>query len=178
MEPLRKIRDEMEKPPESTNPDESKPRERLHTTDASLRNRAADAGRDVNEKHKATAPLPERNRPSDFIDDQKGAVDVSSQSAAGKQEASLRNDGLNLDMILDIPLEITVELGRTQMPINELLQLVPGSAVSLSRLEGEPVDILANDRLIAKGIVLVKDEKYGIQITEITGRLKRLRGLR
>lgn len=168
----------MEKPPESTSPDASESREQRHAKDASLFKDAADSGREVVEKHKTTSPLPERTGPSDFIDDQKAAADVGSQSAAGKQEVSLRNDGMNLDMILDIPLEITVELGRTRMPIYELLQLGPGSAVALSRLEGEPVDILANDRLIAKGIVLVKDEKYGIQITEITGRLKRLRGLR
>jgi flagellar motor switch protein FliN/FliY len=85
---------------------------------------------------------------------------------------------LNLDIILDIPLEVTVELGRRKMPIRDLLQLGPGSAVPLSRLEGEPVDILANAKLIARGVVLVKDDKYGIRITEITGRLERLRGLR
>lgn len=171
----------MEKPPESTNSDESKPSEQLHPTDASLRKDADEAGiigREVIENHETPTPLPEQANPSDSVGDQEAGVAAGGQNAAGKQEASLRNDSLNLDMILDIPLEITVELGRTQMPINELLQLGPGSAVPLSRLEGEPVDILANDRLIAKGIVLVKDEKYGIQITEITGRLKRLRGLR
>ncbi|MGW8187598.1 MAG: flagellar motor switch protein FliN [Desulfobacterales bacterium] len=87
-------------------------------------------------------------------------------------------DGSNLDIILEIPLEVTVELGRTKMPIRDLLQLGPGSALPLSRLEDEPVDILANNKLIARGVVLVKDDKYGIRITEITGRLERLRGLR
>ena len=121
------------------------------------------------------------NKQEHLQDDTAVQQDVSEenhQKAEKKSGTSLKADGMNLDMILDIPLEITVELGRTQMPINELLQLGPGSAVALSKLEGEPVDILANDRLIAKGIVLVKDEKYGIQITEITGRLERLRGLR
>ncbi len=87
-------------------------------------------------------------------------------------------NGSNLDIILDIPLDVTVELGRTKMPIRDLLQLGPGSAVPLSRLEGEPVDILADKKLIARGVVLVKDDRYGIRIAEITGRLKRLRGLR
>jgi len=171
----------MEKPPESTNSDESKPSEQLHPTNASLRKDADEAGitgREGIENYETPTPLPEQSNPSNSVSDQEADVAADGQNAVGKQEASLRNDSLNLDMILDIPLEITVELGRTQMPINELLQLGPGSAVPLSRLEGEPVDILANDRLIAKGIVLVKDEKYGIQITEITGRLKRLRGLR
>ena len=125
------------------------------------------------------SPAPnEQENPQDDTVVQQNVSEENHQKAEKKSGASLKTDGMNLDMILDIPLEITVELGRTQMPINELLQLGPGSAVALSKLEGEPVDILANDRLIAKGIVLVKDEKYGIQITEITGRLERLRGLR
>jgi flagellar motor switch protein FliN len=84
---------------------------------------------------------------------------------------------VNLDVILDIPLEVTVELGRTKIPIHELLEIGPGSAVSLSTLEGEPVDILANNTLIAKGVVLVKNEKYGIRITKITSRMDRIKSL-
>lgn len=95
-----------------------------------------------------------------------------------RMDAPRLGDGSNLDVILGIPLDITVELGRVKMTIHELLQLGPGSAVALSRLEGEPVDILANNKLIARGVVLVKDEKYGIRITETTGGLERLRGLR
>jgi flagellar motor switch protein FliN/FliY len=106
------------------------------------------------------------------------AADVSRSSDSIKRDVPRLGDGPNLDIILDIPLEVTVELGRTKMPIRDLLRLGPGSAVPLSRLEGEPVDILANNKLIARGVVLVKDDKYGIRITEITGRLERLRGLR
>jgi flagellar motor switch protein FliN len=87
-------------------------------------------------------------------------------------------EDLGLAMLLDIPVELTVELGRTRMPIHELLKLRPGSAVKLARLEGEPVDILANDVLIARGEVVVRHEKYGIRITEITSRMERLKGLR
>jgi flagellar motor switch protein FliN len=87
-------------------------------------------------------------------------------------------EDLGLGLLLDIPLELTVELGRTKMPIHELLKLRPGSAVKLARLEGEPVDILANDVLIARGEVVVRQEKYGIRITEITSRMERLRGLK
>jgi flagellar motor switch protein FliN/FliY len=82
---------------------------------------------------------------------------------------------VDLDLLLDIPLEIKVELGRTKIDIQELLNLVPGSAVKLSKLEGEPVDILANDTLIAKGEVMVQREKYGIRVTEITSRPDRIR---
>ena len=87
-------------------------------------------------------------------------------------------EDLGLEMLLDIPVELTVELGRTKMPIHELLKLQPGSAVKLARLEGEPVDILASDVLIARGEVVVRSEKYGIRITEITSRLDRLKGLK
>ena len=84
-------------------------------------------------------------------------------------------EDFDLDLLLDIPLEIKVELGRTRIQIQELLNLAPGSAVKLARLEGEPVDILANDTLIAKGEVVVQKEKYGIRVTKITSRIDRLR---
>lgn len=77
--------------------------------------------------------------------------------------------------MLDIPLEIKVELGRARIQIQELLRLTSGSAVKLVRLEGEPVDILANDTLIARGEVVVQNEKYGIRVTEITSRMDRIR---
>ncbi len=84
----------------------------------------------------------------------------------------------NLDLILDIPLEITVELGRTSMKINELLTLGSGSAITLDNLEGETLNILANKKLIAKGVVVVDNEKYGIRITEIVSPKKRLESLK
>jgi flagellar motor switch protein FliN len=86
-------------------------------------------------------------------------------------------DDFGLDILIDIPVELRVELGRTKLPIQELLKLQPGSAIKLARLEGEPVDILANDVLIARGEVVVRNEKYGIRITEITRRADRLKGL-
>jgi flagellar motor switch protein FliN len=84
-------------------------------------------------------------------------------------------EDVDLDLLLDIPLEIKVELGRAKIQIQELLSLVPGSAVKLIKLEGEPVDLLANDILIARGEVVVQNEKYGIRVTEITSRLDRIR---
>jgi flagellar motor switch protein FliN/FliY len=98
--------------------------------------------------------------------------------AAGTPDSRTAPDDLGLDLLLDIPVELTVELGRTKMPIHELLKLRPGSAVKLAKLEGEAVDILANDVLIARGEVVVRHEKYGIRITEITSRMERLRGLK
>jgi flagellar motor switch protein FliN/FliY len=86
-------------------------------------------------------------------------------------------EDFDLNLLLDIPLEITVELGRTRIQIQELLNLGPGSTVSLSKLEGEPVDILANDKLIARGEVVLQNKKYGIRITEITSRMSRIKSL-
>ena len=88
---------------------------------------------------------------------------------------SRSSEDVDLDLLLDIPLEIKVELGRAKIQIQELLKLAPGSAVKLIKLEGEPVDILANDTLIARGEVVVQKEKYGIRVTEITSRLDRIR---
>jgi flagellar motor switch protein FliN len=87
-------------------------------------------------------------------------------------------EDFGLDLLADIPVELMVELGRTRIPIHELLRLQPGSTVKLARLEGEPVDILANDVLVARGEVIVRNEKYGIRITEITSRVDRLKGLK
>jgi flagellar motor switch protein FliN/FliY len=104
-------------------------------------------------------------------------TDVNTKKAAAAHKPKENPESVDLNVILDIPLEITVELGRTQMPIHELLNLGPGSAVALSGLEGEPVDILANNTLIARGIVLVKNNRYGIRITEITSHLDRIKSL-
>jgi flagellar motor switch protein FliN/FliY len=83
----------------------------------------------------------------------------------------------NLDFILDVPLQLTVELGRTKMMINDLLRLGHGSVIELSKLAGETLDILANQRLIARGEVVVIKEKYGIRITEIISPAERVEKL-
>jgi flagellar motor switch protein FliN/FliY len=106
------------------------------------------------------------------------AADPSRPQASGIPDAAAAPEDLGLGILLDIPVELTVELGRTKMPIHELLRLQPGSTVKLARLEGEPVDILASDVLIARGEVVIRSEKYGIRITEITSRADRLKGLK
>ena len=80
----------------------------------------------------------------------------------------------NLDFLLDIPLEITIELGRTRMLINELLKLGQGSVIELSKFAGETLDVLANQRMIAKGEVVVINDKYGIRLTEIISPMERI----
>ena len=80
----------------------------------------------------------------------------------------------NLEIILDLPVMVTVELGRTKKSLEEILNLKPGSVVELDRLAGEPVDVLANGVLIAKGEVVVIDETFGVKITEIASRKQRI----
>ena len=83
----------------------------------------------------------------------------------------------DLDFILDIPLEVTVEIGRTKMLINDLLQIGQGSVIELNRLAGEPLDILVNSKLIARGEVVVVSEKFGIRITDIVSPMERVKRL-
>lgn len=83
----------------------------------------------------------------------------------------------NLDLLLDIPLQITVELGRTKQKLEEILDLSPGSIVELDKLAGEPVDVLVNSKLIAKGEVVVIDENFGVRITDIVSKKERLLNL-
>ena len=83
----------------------------------------------------------------------------------------------DLDMILDIPVQLTVELGRTKMPIKHLLQLAQGSVVELAGMAGEPLDVMINGFLIAQGEVVVVNEKLGIRLTDIITPSERLRRL-
>lgn len=83
----------------------------------------------------------------------------------------------DLDMILDIPVQLTVELGRTKMPIKNLLQLAQGSVVELAGMAGEPLDVMINGFLIAQGEVVVVNDKLGIRLTDIITPSERLRRL-
>lgn len=109
------------------------------------------------------------------VDDDAAQSEEPASAQESKEESEKTPEDVDLDLLLDIPLEIKVELGRARITIQKLLNLAPGSAVKLIKLEGEPVDILVNDTLIAKGEVLVQNEKYGIRVTEITSRMDRIR---
>ena len=89
-----------------------------------------------------------------------------------------QNEARNLNMLLDIPLQLSVELGRTKRSVKEILDLASGSIIELDKLAGEPVDILVNNRLIAKGEVVVIDENFGVRITDILSQSDRLNNLR
>jgi flagellar motor switch protein FliN/FliY len=84
----------------------------------------------------------------------------------------------NLDMLLDIPLQVTVELGRTKRSVRDILELSTGSIIELDKLAGEPVDILVNNRLVAKGEVVVIDENFGVRVTDIISQSDRIKNLR
>jgi len=110
------------------------------------------------------------------------AADVEATSDAsrlfpklsGGQQVDVRHD---IDMILDIPVQLTVELGRTRIPIKHILQLAQGSVVELDALAGEPMDVLVNGCLIAQGEVVVVNDKFGIRLTDIVTPSERLRRL-
>jgi flagellar motor switch protein FliN/FliY len=100
---------------------------------------------------------------SQWPGDDQGAVNIS-QRAAPSRMASGRG---GLDMLHDVEMEVSAELGRTRMSVRELLSLTPGAIVELDRAAGSPADLLVNGRLIARGEVVVVDENFGIRITEI-----------
>ena len=91
--------------------------------------------------------------------------------------AAATGAGNDLNMILDIPVQLSVELGRTRIPIKHILQLAQGSVVELETLAGEPMDVLVNGYLIAQGEVVVVNDKFGIRLTDIVTPSERMRRL-
>jgi flagellar motor switch protein FliN/FliY len=108
---------------------------------------------------------------------------LTGAAAGGKSERKLSADAAagasdNMEFILDIPLQITVELGRTRLLVNELLKLGQGSVIELSKLAGETLDVLANRKLIAHGEVVMMNDKYGVRLTEIVSPSERIEKLK
>ena len=96
-----------------------------------------------------------------------------------RRSASAGNRNLvDLALLLDVPLQVTVELGRTRMTVESLLRLSQGSVVELNRVAGEPLDIYVNNKLMARGEAVVVKEKFGVRITDVLNPEKRLEGLR
>lgn len=103
--------------------------------------------------------------------------EASQGAATGGAQAG--NAGLHsLDFILDIPLTVTVELGRARMAIRELLQLSQGSVVELAKFAGEPLEVMVNEKLVARGEVVVVNEKFGIRLTDIISPIERIEQLK
>ncbi len=131
----------------------------------------------------------DNERPQDIVEHEKSttmkqqAGHGSADSNASYAFSDLKNQSgdnqpSKLDFILDIPLEITVELGRTRMLIHDLLKLGQGSVIELGKPAGDTLEILANNRLIAKGDVVVMNDKYGIRLTEVISTVERLEKLK
>lgn len=102
------------------------------------------------------------------------ATPIFQHFSGGKAHGNARND---IDLIMDIPVQLTVELGRTKIAIKSLLQLAQGSVVELDGLAGEPMDVLVNGCLIAQGEVVVVNDKFGIRLTDIVTPSERMRQL-
>jgi flagellar motor switch protein FliN len=116
--------------------------------------------------------------PIESVDDVKAAVfqEVDKQDGRSKP-STISTEDLNLDVILDVPVTLSMEIGRTQINIRNLLQLNQGSVVELDRFAGEPLDVLVNGILVAHGEVVVINEKFGIRLTDVISvseRVKRL----
>ena len=105
-------------------------------------------------------------------------AEVSDPDFNELQKTGGGKSSFDLDFILDIPLTLTVELGRCRMLINELLQLGQGSVVELQKIAGEPMDVYVNQRLIARGEVVVINEKFGVRLTDIISPAERILKLR
>ena len=100
------------------------------------------------------------------------------QFSSFDETASALVEPNNLDMLMDIPLQVTVELGRTKRMVKEILEVSQGSIIELDKLAGEPVDILINNKLIAVGEVVVIDENFGVRVTDILSTAERISKLR
>ena len=108
---------------------------------------------------------------TDAGEDADEVLDEADKSAAPSGETK------SLDLILDIPLTVSVELGRSKMLINDLLQLGQGSVIELTKLVGEPLEVLVNQKLVARGEVVVVNEKFGVRLTDIVSPMERVQSL-
>ena len=121
------------------------------------------------------------NQEEDPVEDEgAGETAVEEQEGDTNQEESGKANEVkeaNLDLILDIPLSVTVELGRSKMLINDLLQLGQGSVIELTKLVGDPLEVLVNDKLVAREEVVVVNEKFGVRLTDIVTPMERVKSL-
>lgn len=100
------------------------------------------------------------------------------EDAAAAEPAVSEGASGNLDLLLDVPLSVTVELGRVRMPVRQLLSLGAGSVIELAKLAGEPLEVLVNGRTVARGEVVMVNEKFGVRLTEIVSPTERVESMR
>ena len=120
----------------------------------------------------------------DFDAEDVGDIDETGggEEATGEEGATVATsvegaESKSLDLILDIPLTVAVELGRSKMLINDLLQLGQGSVIELTKLVGEPLEVMVNQKLVARGEVVVVNEKFGVRLTDIVSPMERVQSL-
>ena len=111
------------------------------------------------------------------MDEAKEKIEENNTSDASQDNGSQQNEEYDLDLILDLPLDVSVELGKVKIPVNELLQLGRGSILELTKPVGEPLDIYINNKLIAKGEVVILDDKFGIRVADIINPVDRVKSL-
>lgn len=115
---------------------------------------------------------------ADALNEQAESEESGSASFDELTDDSMPGSDVNLDVVLDIPVNLSMEIGRTKISIRNLLQLNQGSVVELERLAGEPMDVLVNGTLIARGEVVVVNEKFGIRLTDIISPAERVKKLK
>ena len=108
------------------------------------------------------------------VEEKEEVVDEEESAETADEESG---EPASLDLILDIPLAVTVELGRSKMLINDLLQLGQGSVIELTKLVGDPLEVLVNNKLVARGEVVVVNEKFGVRLTDIVTPMERVKSL-
>ena len=115
------------------------------------------------------------NEDLDTLDD----IDEEAEDTKGEEGKDQKGTAgeKGLDLILDIPLTVAVELGRSKMLINDLLQLGQGSVIELTKLVGEPLEVLVNQKLVARGEVVVVNDKFGVRLTDIVTPMERVQSL-
>ncbi len=118
------------------------------------------------------------NNVTEITQEQKDTISNLADQIQTGDEALNKLKVQNLDFILDIPLKVSVELGRAQVVIKDLLQLGQGSVLELDKLAGEPLEVLVNGKLVARGEVVVVNEKFGIRLTDIISPLERIETLK
>jgi flagellar motor switch protein FliN/FliY len=108
----------------------------------------------------------------------KEAVEAKTAQFSNVQDTGKSSGQRGLEFIMDIPLQVSVELGRTRLLVNDLLRLGQGSVIELSKLAGEPMEVLVNQKLVARGEVVVVNEKFGVRLTDIISPLERVEQLK
>ena len=121
-------------------------------------------------------PMQSDKQPNETIQETPTVKNV--QCSSFDNTETTQTEPNNLNMLLDIPLQVTVELGRTKRMVKDILEISQGSIIELDKLAGEPVDILINNKLIAVGEVVVIDENFGVRVTDVLSTAERISKLR